>query len=123
MKTRPMTQAAARARLFMNGVWVLPLLLALLASLGGCLSLAGLEQEKPNPEIAIQTADYGTITQITSARMKGNEIHWGDIAITVDTDDGRVVIVSQPEDDVYAVGDRVRVIRDNQGFLRVQLIS
>lgn len=102
---------------------MLPLLLGLLLSAGGCISLKDMGLEKPNPEIAIQTAEYGTITQITSALMKDNEIRLGDIAITVDTDDGRIVIVTQPEDDIYKVGDRVRVVRDGKGFIRVQLAS
>ena len=98
-------------------------LLGLLLSTNGCLSLRDMGLEKPNPEIAIQTAEYGTITQVTSALMKDNEIRWGDIAITVDTDDGRIVIVTQPEDDIYKVGDRVRVVRADKGFIRVQLVN
>lgn len=112
------TQAMAWTRISMGGM-----LLALFLGAGGCIPVPDLGLEKPNPEIAVQTAEYGTITQVTSARMKDNEIHLGDIAITVDTDDGRVVIVSQPEDDIYSVGDRVRILRDTVGFIRVQVIN
>lgn len=120
MRMRVTRQAGAR--IFSKGVWALLLLLALLSGLGGCLSLGGPEAAQPNPEIAVQTAEYGTVTQVTSARMKDKEIRLGDIAITVDTDDGRVVVVIQPEDDIYKEGDRVRVIRDGRGFIRVQLV-
>lgn len=104
-----------------GGTWMLPLLFAFLLSASGCAFLKENVLPKPDPEIVVQTAEYGTITQVTSALMKDREIRYGDIAITVDTEDGRVLVIVQPEDDIYRVGDRVRVIRDGQGFVRVQL--
>jgi outer membrane lipoprotein SlyB len=112
---------AARTRMFRGGMWMLPLLPALLLGAGGCIPFKSTGKEKPGSEIVIRAAEYGTITQITSAPVKDNETRRGNIAITVDTDDGRIVIVTQPEDDVYTVGDRVRVIRDGRGFIRVRL--
>lgn len=114
-----------QSRIFRHGGrWVLPLLFAFILPGVGCATLQGMvkEEEGPQPEIVVQSADYGVITQVTSALMKDREIRQGDIAITVDTDDGKIVMVIQPEDDIYRVGDRVRVIRDGRKFVRVQLL-
>ena len=108
---------------FFNNFRLLLLLLALLLTAPGCLALQNTTKEEIDPEVVIQTTEYGTITQITTARMHDREIRLGDIAITVDTDDGRVLVVTQPEDDIYKVGDRVRVVRGDKGFIRVQLAS
>lgn len=43
------------------------------------------------------------------------------LALTVELDNGKTVIIAQPEDDIYTVGDRVRVMRDGKGYGRVQL--
>ncbi len=43
------------------------------------------------------------------------------LALTVELDSGKTVIVAQPEDDIYTIGDRVRVMRDKEGYGRVQL--
>lgn len=105
--------------------FILPLFALMLLVLpgAGCAAFTeAVQGKKPEPEIMVQTADYGTVTQVTTAATKDREIHLGDIAITVDTDDGGVVIVVQPEDDIYKVGDRVRIVRDGQGFVRVQLV-
>ncbi len=98
-------------------------LLLLLLGSAGCAAISdAVTGGKPEPEISVQTAEYGTVTQVTSARMQDREIRRGDIALTVDLDDGRVVIVVQPEDTIYRIGDRVRVVRDGKGFVRVQLV-
>ena len=44
------------------------------------------------------------------------------LALTIELDNGKTVIVAQPEDDIYTVGDRVRVMRDGNGYGRVQLL-
>lgn len=114
-----------QGRIFRHGGrWMLPLLIAFILPGAGCAALQEMvkEEEEPQPQIVVQSADYGVITQVTSALMKDREIRQGDIAITVDTDDGKVVVVIQPEDDIYRVGDRVRVIRDGREFVRVQLL-
>lgn len=106
-----------------SGIWMLPLLFVFVLSGTGCAAIQDLlKEDEPHPEIAVQTADYGVITQVTSALAKDRENRLGDIAITVDTDDGKVVVVIQPEDDIYRVGDRVRVIRDGRKLVRVQLL-
>lgn len=105
------------------GLWLLPFLVAFPLTGTGCAFLQNVtEEEAPQQEVVIQTAEYGVITQVGPASMKDKEIHVGDIAITVDTEDGRVVVVIQREDDIYRVGDRVRILRDGRGFVRVQLI-
>jgi len=124
------TDANTRQRRIFHygGIWMLPLLLAFILSGVGCSTIQGLMQDDdteavvPPSEIVVQSAEYGVITQVTSALMKDREIRLGDIAITVDTDNGGIVVVIQPEDDIYRVGDRVRVIRDGQKFVRVQLL-
>lgn len=89
---------------------------------GGCARIKEVIDPKPESEIAIQSGAYGSVTQVTAAKMQDREIRTGDIALTVDLDNGGVVVVIQPEDDIYTVGDRVRVVRDGQGFVRVQLL-
>ena len=106
---------------FFNNGTLLLLLFALLLALPGCSVFQEQTKEKIEPEVTIQTAEYGTVTQVTAAHMHDREVRLGDIAITVDTDDSQVLIVTQPEDDIYKVGDRVRIVRDNKGFVRVQL--
>ena len=104
-----------------NGFFFSFLLLGLLLAISGCATIDDLMKEEIEPEVVVQTAEYGTVTQITPALMHDREIRRGDIAITVDTDNDRIIVVTQPEDDVYKVGDRVRIVRDNKGFIRVQL--
>jgi len=120
MKTQ--VNVLPRDAVFFNISALLLLLFALLVALPGCSAFQELTKEKIEPEVRIQTAEYGTITQITAARMHSREIRLGDIAITVDTDDEQVLIVTQSEDDIYKVGDRVRIVRDDKGFVRVQLV-
>ncbi len=43
------------------------------------------------------------------------------LALTVELDNGKTIVIAQPEDDIYTVGDRVRVMRDAAGYGRVQL--
>lgn len=106
-----------------GGIWLLPFLLAVFLTGAGCAKVKELvEWDPPTSEIAVQSVEFGVVTQVTAASMKGKAIRQGEIAITVDTDDGRVLVVIQPEDDIYQVGDRVRVIRNEDGFVRVQVI-
>ena len=107
--------------------WLLPSLCVLLLSVAGCSGLnmpdwlSG-KQEQPESEIVVQSPPaYGTVTQVTSALSKDREIRRGDLAITVDLDDGQVLVVIQPEDDIYRPGDRVRILRDGKGLARVQI--
>ena len=44
------------------------------------------------------------------------------LALTIELDNGRTIIVAQPEDDIYTVGDRVRLMRDKEGYGRAQLL-
>lgn len=121
MKTR-VTARTTPFPLF-GGMWLPLFLLAVFLSGAGCAKVKELvEWDAPKPEIAVQSVEYGVVTQVTTARMKAREIRLGDIAITVDTDGGRVLVVIQPEDDIYQVGDRVRIIRNEDGFVSVQLI-
>ena len=107
-----------------NGGWLVPLLLTVLLLGAGCATIADVfEGEKPEAEIVVQSpAGYGIITNVGAASMADREIRKGDLALTVDLDDGQVIVVIQAEDAIYTVGDRVRVIRDGKGFVRVQLL-
>ncbi len=42
------------------------------------------------------------------------------LEIEVEMDDGRIMVIVQGEDDVFMVGDRVRIIEDHQGRMRVR---
>lgn len=42
------------------------------------------------------------------------------VEIEVELDDGRMLVVTQDKDDVYAVGDRVRVVQAGDGTTRVR---
>lgn len=42
------------------------------------------------------------------------------LELEVELDDGRIIVVVQEEDDVFAVGDRVRVVVDSRGVSRVR---
>lgn len=42
------------------------------------------------------------------------------LELEVELDDGRLMVVVQEEDDVFAVGDRVRVVVDSRGVTRVR---
>lgn len=107
-----------------GGIWLLPFLLAVFLTGSGCAKVKELtEWLDPKTEVSVQGAEFGVVTQVTTARMKVRQNRQsGDIAITVDTDDGKVLVVIQPEDDIYQVGDRVRVLRNEDGFVRVQVI-
>ena len=108
---------------YKHGGLVLAVLFVMCLAGGGCAKMESLIDDigKPEPEIAIQSGAYGTVTQVTTGKMQGREIRMGDIALTVDLDNGGVVIIIQSEDDIYVVGDRVRVIRDGEKYVRVQL--
>lgn len=91
----------------------------LVGLLTGC---AASGNDGPAAEMALQDPpSYGIVSNVAPAVMAGREIRRGDIAITVDLEDGRIVTVVQPEDNTYVVGDRVRVVRDGERFSRVQL--
>lgn len=79
--------------------------------------------DDPAAEMALQAPpSYGIVSNVTPAAMVGREIRRGDIAITVDMEDGRIVTVVQPEDNTYVVGDRVRVVRGEERFSRVVIL-
>ena len=103
-----------------------PFFATLILFASGCATVKNmLVKEEPvqTQEIVIQSSpSYGVVTQVTSAAMKDKEIRLGDIAITVDIDDGPVIVVIQPEDDIYKTGDRVRIVRDGQGLVRAQIL-
>jgi len=106
-----------------NALWLLPLLAASLVFSGGCASRGSAGEENPVAGIAVQSPPaFGVITRVTSAAMAGKENRMGDIILTIDLDDGQVIMVIQSEDDVYVPGDRVRVLRDGKGFVRVHLL-
>ena len=42
------------------------------------------------------------------------------LELEVELDNGRIMVVVQEEDDVFVVGDRVRVIVDSRGVTRVR---
>lgn len=107
-----------------TGLWSVPLLLLLAFFAAGCGALQDTAAPKdPETVMALQSPPaYGTIAQVTSADMIGKERRKGDIAITIDLDDGQVVMVIQSEDSVYVPGDRVRVLRDGETFIRAQLL-
>ena len=115
--------AVARGCRAQTGTWLVPLCLTALLLVGGCASFSQAFSEK-KPEPAVLTAQapaaYGVVTQVDSADMAGKELRKGDLAITVDLDDGGILMIIQPEAEIYTVGDRVRVFREG-GFTRAQL--
>jgi outer membrane lipoprotein SlyB len=62
---------------------------------------------------AIGGALIGTAVEEGSTRKNGVEI-------TVELDSGEVIAIVQEADDIYAVGDRVRIIRGPGGVTRVR---
>ena len=124
MKAQEKVQAMYSA--WQHALLFFPLFVVLLFSASGCVTMRDMlkeEEQVPIQEIAIQNPPaYGMVSQVTAATMKDKEIRLGDIAITVDADDGSVVVIIQPEDDIYKVGDRVRVIRDGRGLVRAQIL-
>lgn len=81
------------------------------------------EEPKTHAEIAVQSPPVlGTVTGVGSALMLGKELRRGDIALTVEQDDGQVIVVIQPEDNIYTPGDRVRIIRDGKGLVTAQVL-
>jgi outer membrane lipoprotein SlyB len=42
------------------------------------------------------------------------------VELEVELDDGRLMLIVQEKDDVYAVGDRIRVVEAQDGTLRVR---
>lgn len=62
---------------------------------------------------AIGGALIGTAVEEGTTRKNG-------IEITVELDSGEVIAVVQEADDLYAVGDRVRIIRGPSGVTRVR---
>ena len=124
MKTQAKVRAISPGRHY--APLFFPLLAALIFFVSGCATVKNmLVKEEPvqTQEIVVQnSSSYGVVTQVTSAAMKDKEIRSGDIAITVDLDDGPVIVVIQPEDDIYKTGDRVRIVRDGQGLVRAQIL-
>lgn len=98
------------------------LLLALFACGCAANTNGAVVEKKSEAEIfAVTPIGYGVVSHLGAAAMANKELRKGDLAITVDLDDGRVVMLIQSEDNVYAVGDRVRVFRDGDGLVRAQL--
>lgn len=118
MKNTCASRAARRGAALLLAVFFL-------AGAQGCSFISKIIGDDPPPpsEIVLDAVpSYGVISNITPAVMLEREVREGDIAITVDLEDGRVVTVVQPEDETYVVGDRVRIIRSGKIFSRVQLL-
>lgn len=118
----PMSRDLTLMRL---GVWLVPLLLTM-TLFTGCSTvqkaISG-EEPKTHDEIAIQSPPaMGTVASVGSALMLGKELRRGDIALTVELDDGQVIVIVQPEDNIYTPGDRVRIIRDGKGLVTAQVL-
>ncbi|CAK7032069.1 MAG: hypothetical protein DELT_02832 [Desulfovibrio sp.] len=98
---------------------------AVVFCLQGCGTITKMTTpEEPAAETVLQNPpSYGVVTNITPAVMMEKEIRKGDLAITVDLEDGHTVTIIQPEDNTYVVGDRVRVVRSGEKFSRVQLLE
>lgn len=99
------------------------LCMATLLVIGGC---AGADKDAADTVrrtlITAQTPIiYGVVSKVDSAEMVGKGVRKGDLAITVDLDAGGAIMVIQSEDDIYTVGDRVRLFRDKDGFTRIQV--
>lgn len=102
------------------------MVLAFLAFAGaqGCAGIKNMTSgDEPAETVLQDSPSYGVITNVTPAAMLDREIRRGDLAITVDLEDGRIVTVIQPEDNTYVAGDRVRVVRSGEKFSRVQLLA
>lgn len=96
---------------------------ALLLCVPGC-SMMTPPEEKPVSELVLaMPARTGTVMQVDAASSMDRDIHGGDIAITVNLDSGGSVIVIQPEDNIFTPGDRVRIIRSGETFVRVQVLT
>lgn len=91
----------------------------------GCVPMGEMFSEKKPPEAVINAETpvaYGVVSKVGAAEMAGKEVRTGDLAITVDLDSGGIIMIIQPEDDIYTVGDRVQIFRDGAGFARAQLL-
>ena len=108
-----------------RGFYLMPLVLAAMVYLSGCASVQdaiSMDEQKTHMAIPVQSPPaLGTVTSVSTALMAGKELRRGDIALTVDLDDGQVIVVVQPEDNIYTPGDRVRVIRDGNGLVTAQV--
>ena len=108
-----------------KSAWVAAFCLALSLCAGGCASVGQAFTEKA-PETTVLAgevpANYGVVVKVGSADMAGKELRKGDLAVTVELDNGGLIMLIQPQDDIYTVGDRVRIFRDNAGFVRAQLL-
>ncbi len=62
---------------------------------------------------ALAGAAAGSAIEQERGRKAGLEIE-------VEVDDGRIFVIVQEKDDEFAVGDRVRIIRSNDGRMRVR---
>ena len=43
------------------------------------------------------------------------------LSLTIDMDSGETVSIVQAEDEIYTIGDRVRILQDSEGKARIQL--
>lgn len=122
-----MKTGVLRARCFFQRGLVRPALLGcfLLVSLPlfGCDAAKNILKPARSPsEITVQTVGFGTVAEVTEAAVLGRNYGPDEIAITVNLDDGRVVIIVQPEDNIFTRGDRVRVLRDAKGLARAEIV-
>ena len=124
MKIHLQTTTVKKGRTLAGGQLLL-LCLALFFLVGGCSPSQRLFSEKA-PETVVDAGMptyYGVVLKVEAAEMAGKEIRKGDLAITVELDSGGIVMIIQPEDDIYTVGDRVRLFRGGSGFVRAQLLQ
>jgi len=55
----------------------------------------------------------GAATELAATTRQGIELE-------VEMDDGRIMVIVQEKDDVFLVGDRVRILQSNDGRMRVR---
>ncbi len=62
----------------------------------------------------------GIIGGIAGSAVEKEATTAAGLEIEVELDSGQIILVVQEKDDVYAVGDRVRVIKDARGTTRIR---
>ena len=100
----------------------LAILLALVLYLPGCAQFFATSPQPPTA-FDFQEPEYGSITHINYAASMDKGIHSGDLAISVELEGGGFIVIVQPQDNIYTVGDRVRVLRDGKGLIRAQIVQ
>ena len=103
-----------------------PAVILLVLCLSGCgIKLPNLfgPDEPPLQQVEAGIAQQeGVITHISYAATMNMERQRGDIALTVELADGTLVVVAQPQDNIYTVGDRVRLVQTGKDTLRAQIV-